>query len=239
MRQALRQSDLAILTIPLEKVSWLPTLHQNAVFIPVGANLPIPARWVSPAPRPTPVVSVFGVTGGHSGILECQAIATAVSSAAKQLGQLRLLVFGRHGESAQPILSAALRDVPVQVECSGVLPPEQVIALLASSDVMLFLRGPISSRRGSAIAGIACGLPVIAYAGTETAGPISDAGIVFVDPGKAESFGDALTRVLQDPGYRASLAERSRIAYSKYFAWDVIGKAFLEAMQKSLPRIRP
>jgi glycosyltransferase involved in cell wall biosynthesis len=235
MRRALRQSDLAILTIPLERVSWLPTAHQNAVFIPVGANFPIPDHWALPAPHPTPLVSVFGVTGGQSGVLECQAIAAAVSSAAKRIGQLGLLVFGRHGESAEPILSAALRDVPVQIECSGVLPPEQVVTLLASSDAMLFLRGPISSRRGSAIAGIACGLPLIAYAGTETAGPISEAGIVFVDPGNAESFGDALTRLLQDPGYRASLAERSRIAYSKYFAWDVIAKAFFHAMEKSLP----
>ena len=236
MRQALRQSDLAILTIPLQKVSWLPTVHQNVVFIPVGANLPTPDRLTSPAPHPVPVVSVFGVTGGRAGVLECQAIAAAVSSAAKRLGPLRLLVFGRHGESAGPILSAALRDIPVQVECSGVLPPEHVVTLLMSSDVMLFLRGSVSSRRGSAIAGIACGLPVIACAGAETAEPISEAGIAFVDPGNVAGFGDALTRVLQDPGYRASLAERSRIAYSKYFAWDVIAKAFLDAMEKSLPQ---
>jgi glycosyltransferase involved in cell wall biosynthesis len=234
MRRALTQSDLGVLTIPLERVSWLTTVHQNAVFIPVGANMPIQDHSAFAISHPTPTVSVFGVTGGETGVLECQAIAAAVRSAAARVGQIRLLVFGRNGESAEPILSAALRGVPAQLECSGVLPAEGVVTLLASSDVLLFLRGPISSQRGSAIAGIACGLPIIAAAGIKTAGPITEAGIVFVDPGNPESAGEALTRVLQDSRYRESLAERSRIAYSKYFAWDAIAQAYLHAMGNSL-----
>lgn len=234
MRRALTQSDVGVLTIPLERVSWLTTAHRNAIFIPVGANLPIQDHSAVAKSHPVPTVSVFGVTGGDTGVLECRAIAAAVRSAAARLRQVRLLVFGRNGESAEPTLSAALRDVSVQIECSGVLPAERVVTLLTSSDVLLFLRGPISSQRGSAIAGIACGLPIIASAGRQTAGPITEAGIVLVDPGNPQSAGEALTRVLQDSRYRESLAERSRIAYSKYFAWDAIAQAYLQAMGNSL-----
>src|SRR5579862_7052816 len=43
MRRALAQADLAIFTVPPEKLSWPPaTLPSHSAFIPVGANLPIP-----------------------------------------------------------------------------------------------------------------------------------------------------------------------------------------------------
>ena len=43
---------------------------------------------------------------------------------------------------------------------------------------LLFVRGPISSRRGSALAGIACGLPIIALERSETGPPVAGAGVV-------------------------------------------------------------
>jgi glycosyltransferase involved in cell wall biosynthesis len=104
--------------------------------------------------------------------------------------------------------------------------------MLSSSDVLLFVRGPISSGRGSAIAGIACGLPIIAFAGPETAAPITDAGIVLVSPEKKDALGEALVRVLNDREYRASLAERSRQAYTEYFSWQAIAARYAEALEK-------
>jgi glycosyltransferase involved in cell wall biosynthesis len=84
------------------------------------------------------------------------------------------------------------------VSVEGVLEEKEVVETLTSCDVLLFVRGPISTRRGSAIAGIACGLPIIAYSGTETAAPITEAGVVFYDPQNAGSLGEMLVRVLQD-----------------------------------------
>ena len=57
------------------------------------------------------------------------------------------------------------------------MPGKDVVRSLTVSDVLLFVRGHISTRRGSAIAGIACGLPVIAFEGPETAAPITEAGL--------------------------------------------------------------
>jgi hypothetical protein len=70
-------------------------------------------------------------------------------------------------------------------EALGLRAAEEVARLLRASDVLVFVRGPISSRRGSAIAGISCGLPVICFGGPQTAEPISDAGVVLVSRSSA------------------------------------------------------
>jgi glycosyltransferase involved in cell wall biosynthesis len=101
---------------------------------------------------------------------------------------------------------------------------------LACCDVLLFVRGGISSRRGSAIAGIACGLPVVALDGPETASPITEAGVVFADPKRQSGLGEALLRVLSDAEYRGLLAERSRRAQEKYFSWRAIAARYAEAL---------
>src|SRR5207245_3797284 len=41
MREALSLSDVAVFTVPAEKLSWLKRPPVNALFIPVGANLTI------------------------------------------------------------------------------------------------------------------------------------------------------------------------------------------------------
>jgi len=134
---------------------------------------------------------VFGVTGGLAGVQEVAQNYSAVSFAAKKLGKLRLLVFGRNADSSEAGLRTGLRHQSVALRVAGVLPEGDVEALLRSSDVLLFVRGSISSRRGSAIAGIACGLPVIAFAGNETAAPITDAGVVLVPSGDKTALGEA------------------------------------------------
>ena len=98
--------------------------------------------------------------------------------------------------------------------------------MLSDCDVLLFVRGHISSRRGSAIAGIACGLPVIAYSGSETAPPITDAGVVLISPDQPDDLNAALVRFFSDTNYRKNLASRSRAAYKIHFAWATIAARF-------------
>lgn len=237
MRQALSICDQTILTVPAEKLSWIPTVAKNVAFIPVGANLPLVSGGSETGIHQDemPTVAVFGVTGGSSGPLEAAQIVAAVRFAATKLGSLRLLVFGRHADLVEAKLRFGLRDLPVTLRVAGVLAERDVEELLRSSDVLLFMRGPISSRRGSAIAGIACGLPVIAVAGGETASPITDAGVVFVPAESKTAAGEALVRVLGDRDYHARLAERSLAAYKKYFSWDAIAARYA-AVLKNRPQ---
>jgi glycosyltransferase involved in cell wall biosynthesis len=159
-------------------------------------------------------------------------IADAALFATERVGPLRILVLGRNSEIAQTQLHESLGTAPVQATVHGLLPAHEIVRLLASCDVMLFVRGPISTRRGSAIAGIACGLPVVARQGWETAPPITEAGVVLVEPDETNNFGPALVRVLADRPFRMLLAERSREAYLKYFSWEDIASQFAEAMRK-------
>jgi glycosyltransferase involved in cell wall biosynthesis len=235
MQQALTAANLGIFTVPLDVISWLGKSHSSATFIPVGANLPVgtvtPAKPIETDQAPLRV-AVFGITEGDTGRKECARIVEAVGFAAARGGPVRLHAFGRGALGCKTELRKALEDVAVELHVEGVLPAEQVVKALSSSDAMLFVRAPISSRRGSAIAGIACGLPVIAYSGKETAPPITEAGVLLVSPGNITDLGEALLRVMSDAPFRESLAERSRQAQRNHFSWDAIADRYVEALSR-------
>jgi len=227
MRRALALADLAVFTVPPERLSWLPAVPPNATFIPVGPNLPIPvARTAFTNQNPVPTIGVFSITGGESGVRETKIILASVRHATQKLGKIRLSIFGRHAEDRENELREGLRDVPVELSVEGVVESAEVVQRLSRCDVLLFVRGPISSRRSSGIAGIACGLPVIAYPGSETAPPITDAGVVLVSADRPNELSAAIVRVLSDADYRMELAALSRAAYQSHFAWHVIATRF-------------
>jgi glycosyltransferase involved in cell wall biosynthesis len=235
MKRLVQLSDLAIFTLPRNKIPWLPADTQNFVFIPVGANLPTPERGWEEKRSSTgskPIVAVFSLSDKPTLAKEVGQIAQAVSNAAKQVGPLEVVVLGRNSETGGEALRLALAGLPAEVRIVGLTSADEVVRVLGASDVMLFARGPISSRRGSAIAGIACGLPVIAEEGSELAPPITEAGVVLVPEELVpEEFGAALVRVLSDSSYRASLAQRSRDAQSRYFSWSVIARQYAQALR--------
>lgn len=235
MRRALGAADFAVFTIPLEKVSWLKkTEAGRAVFIPVGANIPAEllsgAKNTAGARRPLRV-AIYGITGGKNTGREAEEIVKAVRAASSRVQSLQVSAFGRHADDGESQLREGLHGVPVDVRVQGLLPVERVKDELCSSDVLLFVRGQISSRRGSAIAGIACGLPVIAYRGTETASPITDAGVVLVSRDNPAELGEALTHVLTDEPYRASLSAKSAAAQQNYFSWAAIASRLGEELR--------
>jgi glycosyltransferase involved in cell wall biosynthesis len=227
MRNALERS-LAIFTVPLAAVSWRPEEKYHPVFVPVGANFPEPS--LAGPRQPTAgqrlAVAVYGVTGGAEGQREIRDIAEAVGNATREIGPLKLTVLGRNSERAENELREALGSLPVEFEVLGVLPPEDVARALCRADVLLFVRGPVSTRRGSAIAGIACGLPVVALAGPETAPPITEAGLALYRREMPGDLSRVLIKVLRDSGYRASLAAQSRAAQQLYFSWSAIAARY-------------
>jgi glycosyltransferase involved in cell wall biosynthesis len=226
MRRALQLADLAIFTVPPEKLSWLTMVPSKAAFIPVGANLPFAGVPVSRTTPDIPTVGVFSITGGEQGARETQQILATVQYAAEKLGRIRLSVFGRHSELREEALRKGLENCPVELSVEGLVQPEQIIDRLAACDVLLFVRNGISTRRGSAIAGIAAGLPVIAHSISETAPPVTDAGVVLVSPNNQGELNEALVRVLSDGGFRGELSARSRAAYKAHFAWPAIAERY-------------
>lgn len=227
MRRALALTDLAIFPVQPEKLAWLPDAPPQVVFIPVGPNLPIPDTPPTRLMRDNVLtIGVFSITGGEPGTRETKWTIAAVRHAAQSIGKLRLSVFGRHAELRETELREGLRDLPVELFVEGVLAPSQVVQRLFSCDVLLFVRGNISSRRSSAIAGIACGLPLIAFSGSETASPITDAGVILISPDQPGQLSAALVNLLSSPVQRAELATRSRAAYAEHFSWASIARRF-------------
>jgi glycosyltransferase involved in cell wall biosynthesis len=231
MREAMSVAKAAIVTVPAERLSWMGKQRASAIFIPVGANLPVStvafsrARIVGDGKL---AIAVYGITGGEAGRKEVEEIAGALRFVAPRVKNLRLIVFGRNSQTAETEMRTALHGSEVELHVLGVLSEENVLRTLTISDVLLFVRGPVSSRRGSAIAGIACGLPVIASAGPETAPPITEAGLALYSPRRKGDLGEVLLRVLEDEHYRASLAQQSWAAQQQYFSWRTIAARYAE-----------
>lgn len=245
MRRILDYADMAVFTVPISQISWKPDPSPKLVFIPVGANLPErsgtnpgspqiaerPAHSLQSAARPL-TIAVFSITGGSAGDRETDEIVAASKHAAQHVGPFRLSVFGRHAGQRAAALRDGLRGIPVEISVEDVLDGGEVVKRLCASDVLLFVRGGISSRRGSAIAGIACGLPVVGYYGTESAWPVTDAGVALVPLNDTAALCATLTRVLSDASLREELAGKARAAYSKHFCWSAIAKRFAEEIEK-------
>jgi glycosyltransferase involved in cell wall biosynthesis len=235
MRSAMDACEVAVLTVPMEKLTWMEPHYTHSVFIAVGANFPLTGEAASRksfARDRKLSIAIFSLTDGKFMQREIGEIADAVSFASSCVGDLRLKVFGRNSENAEGELRKRLNGMPVEIQVLGLLSNEDVARTMSNCDVLLFVRGPISTRRGSAIAGIACGLPVIAAEGPETSSLIKDAGVAFYSPQKKGDLGEVLLHVLEDEHYRASLAQRSWIAQQRYFSWNVIAAHYAEFLEK-------
>jgi glycosyltransferase involved in cell wall biosynthesis len=229
MRGACDMANSCIFTIPPDRVRWQKRGLEKAAFVPIGANIPALNKsdrlGDSEKTKGSPTVAVFGVTEPPNGRQEIETVAHVMQQVAKSLKGVRLLVFGRGAQAAEGPLRKALQDTSLTLDVRGILDGEQITHLLASSDALLFVRGQLSGRRGSALAGIACGLPVIGYAGPETAFPITEAGVELAPEGDHEAMAQALIRVLTNEPYKTELRRRSFCAQENYFSWNRIAES--------------
>jgi glycosyltransferase involved in cell wall biosynthesis len=232
MRRAARLVDKIVSTISPDQVPWMqdPTVRAKTLLLPVGSNLPVTPRNTQKPGNRIPVIIVFGFSNLAS---ETSMIAWVLSRAAEVVGPLHLIVFGRGAKAAGTLLLPLLADSPVKLEDFGVLEAERASSLLANADVQLFVRSGLSSRRGSAIAGIACGLPIIGFSDSETAFPITEAGVRLVPIGDREGLVRELVLVLQQQTLRETLRQRNLEATERYFSWDRIADAYLSFLRMS------
>ena len=226
-------SERAVFTFPLERISWLPAKTGKAVFIPLGANIPANSqrrRNGRDSARGPKTVAVFGVTVGRVTSEEVADIAYALSAADKRLSPLRLLVLGRGSDEAHGALEAALRGTRVQLVVCGVLPAAEVTQALSEADVLLFVRGLVSPRRSSAVAGVACGLPIVGYGESDSSFPISEAGVEYAPWQDRDALAQALCSTLSDEERWHELHERSLRAQAEYFSWEKIARQYQRVM---------
>src|SRR5208282_6560358 len=84
-----------------------------------------------------PTIAVFGITGGEGGIWEIASISEALQIVAERLGKLRLVVMGRHSDTAEKALRSLMDKQPIEVSALGILPGAEIVRQLGSCDVML------------------------------------------------------------------------------------------------------
>lgn len=233
MLRSARIADKIVSTISPDCVPWMhaDSIRAKTRLLVVGSNLSAPrgVRWINQVPT----VVVFGVTEHHRE--EAILIAKVMSRASEQVGPMRLVVFGRGAPFAEAVLAESLQGSPVQLEVMGLLEADEASALLANSDVQLFVRSGVSSRRGSAIAGIVCGLPIVGFVGAETAFPITEAGVRLAPSRDVDGLSGELISVLQDNSLRESLRSASQTAARQYFSWDAIADGYLSFLRPDCP----
>lgn len=239
MRRLASLAERSVFPVPPRKVFWLRRANDRDCFVPIGANLPslvaTEAGGADSAARQREngkglVVAVYSFTGGEPGRKEAITVGSAIKAAALRVPAIRLVVLGRGSKENQSVLERALNGAEVELVVLGLLAAKDVARELSRADVVLFVRGEMLGHRGSAIAGIACGVPVVGYGDAERAFPLSEGGVVLAPLDDGDELADALTRVLTDDKLRHELCERSRKAQAEYFAWDRIAARFADAL---------
>ncbi len=226
-------AEKSIFPVPLATLRWLQGNDKKAVFIPIGANIPDGAEGQGPHIERNELartIAVYCLSEPPHMHRELRDISHAVRASAKNGTRLRVVFFGRGTAQAKIEIRSAFEGIPAEVVNHGLQAPEEVRRLLDHADVMLCVRGPLYPRRGSALAGIACGLPIVGYAGEADGTPIAEAGVELVPCGDKEALAEALARVLVDQALWQQLHDKSLQAQKRYFSWELIAEKFDRAV---------
>jgi glycosyltransferase involved in cell wall biosynthesis len=233
LRRLYEFSEKPVFADPLENVPWLPAKSSKAVSIPIGGNLPQPAprlEGVQARNGKRKVVSIYCLSDPPNRARELEDISRAVEPLAANGLQLRLVFLGRGTPEARSDIEKSFHGMPVELSNLGIQSAAEVSRILSESDVMLCVRGRLFPRRGSAMAGIACGLPVVAYAGEADGTPLAEAGVELVPYRDSAALGRSLGRILEDRAEWEELHRRSLRAQERYFSWNVIAGKFVNAL---------
>ncbi len=235
-----RFARISIFTLPLAKIPWLAPQDHRAVAIPIAANVPEEPPSADSAQPPgknsnLKTVAVFCYTPGPNAVHEVADTVQAIRTARSEGIAVRLVAVGRSTAEMRAEIESGLAGSGAEIAILGMVPAEEITAHLSAADVQLFVCGPVSQRRSTALAGIACGLPIVGYQGLVEGTPIAEAGLYLVPYRDSAALSAALTKVLQDDELAVQLRHRSRVAHAKYFSWDAVAAHYLSALRIEVP----
>jgi Glycosyl transferases group 1 len=240
IRRLYARASNVVFVDPLKKISWLPSEAMKAAFIPIGANIPV-------CPENPPLhetdghvrtVAVYCLSDVPNRRRELGDIAQAMRFVARGGLNARVVFFGRGTAEAKDEIKETFGSTAGQVSVLGLQSADEVRRILSESDVMLCVRGRLYMRQGSAIAGLACGLPIVGYAGEAEGTPLEEAGLELVPYHDVDALGEALARVLTNEGVRSELQRKSFSAQRRLFSWDVIASKLLSALDSTEERVQ-
>jgi glycosyltransferase involved in cell wall biosynthesis len=227
----LARATQGISTVAPDELRWPHSARGKLVFIPIGANIPdaVPEsageKSFTPSGQPK-TIGVYCISGGNYRQREAKEILFVVDKAKARVPELQLEFFGRGTEEAASLLEEPLRKLAVKYRLRDVLPAEEITRTLKSLDAFLCVRGEMSPNRGSALAAIACGIPIIAFGKPGRHSELDAAGIEFAPWGSLNSLADAAIRVLTDATLWQELHEKNRRAHAEIFSWDAVAARY-------------
>jgi glycosyltransferase involved in cell wall biosynthesis len=225
-----RLAERSVFTIPLGMVRWLPRDDQKSLFIPLGPNIPEDLTDRSASRNqsgPVKTVVVFCVSELPYGEQEIRDVAAAMRIAAERVPQLRVVFVGRGTVEAQSVIIRAFEGTAIEVCDRGLCEAQEVTRIFCEADVMLAVRGRLYLRRASALAGLACGLPLVAYAGAAEDIIVNEAGVRLVPFRDQAALGLALQNILTDSKLWRELHGKNLRFQRKYLSWEAIADSYV------------
>lgn len=199
-------------------------LSPVATWVPVPSNVPDVVDASSTASlratllegRATSIVGHFGTFGRfHSAVL-LQAFERILDDNASRMA----LLVGRNSNAMRKALTAQRPDLRDRVVATGGLPPADVSTYLSACDVLLQpYDDGVSARRGSLMAGLALGLPVVTNRGPVTGSLWANRAAVYLtSSAETTELARAVTEMLGDHALRASIGAAARRLHQEKFA---------------------
>jgi glycosyltransferase involved in cell wall biosynthesis len=231
VRTLYRLSEKNIFTIPLSTIPWLPKDYAKCASIPLGPNIPENLTNRSALQNQNgnaKTVVVFCVSESPHGEREIGEIAAATRLVKSAGLEIRVIFVGRGTTEAKSAIDRAFADSSIEVCNRGLCEAEEVSRIFSESDAMVAVRGKLYLRRGSALAGLACGLPIVGYSGAATGTIIEEAGVTLVPFGDKQALGAALREILTTPAIWKEMHEKNLRIQEKYLSWKVIAGSYAD-----------
>ena len=142
---------------------------------------------------------------------------------------IRLRLIGSAGPLQLPASIVGAVDV------TGPISLEDISRQLATSDVFIHADpvGPAVGRRGSLVAALAHGLPLVAYRGPQTAPQLQDGYNVVLVEREERAVTDALRSLATDPARRRSLGRAAKATFDASFSWERIGDRIVAVLEET------
>ena len=247
----MRDSDAVIVTNREDEAEYADFgVGRPPHLIPIGSNIEprLPAGFERAAWRARWGIGPDDFVLAYFGFLNATkgggALIAALGELARQGRPARLLMIGgkvgasdptnqKFAEQVEGII--AREGVADRVIWTGFLPPEEVSAAFAVSDVAaLPYADGVSFRRGSLMAALAHGIPVVTTVPRVHLPELRpDENVVLVPPEQPLELADAVARVADHAGLRARLGEGAR-RLAQDFAWDKIARDTLAVYESLL-----
>jgi glycosyltransferase involved in cell wall biosynthesis len=195
--------------------------------IPIGANVaatgvPNGTRARLGIPADAFVLAHLGAIGEGRNLAPAL---TALASLRAKGEDVRLVLVGRTG-------------IPVPraegVHATGILDHDGLSASLKAADAYLFAEptGP-TSRKGSLLAALEHGLPVVAYRGRDGEPQFAESALL-VEP-EPKAIATAVRRLRLDPAYAKALGRAARNLADARYSWHAITDAFVRMLGEIKP----